>query len=174
MLFRSGTHGVPVPRRGLMQKFLDGTPVGRAVVFSQARRMTAAKARGNYPALPAAMDVIKAGYAQGHAAFALEAKVFGEMAMTAVSRQLVQIFFATTALKKDTGVEGGGPAAAEVSRFAVLGTGFMGAGIAAVAAQNGIAVRFKDVAHDAVGRGLAAVRDVLRERLKRKIGRAHV
>jgi 3-hydroxyacyl-CoA dehydrogenase/enoyl-CoA hydratase/3-hydroxybutyryl-CoA epimerase len=163
-----GTHQKPVPRRGFVQKFLDDTAIGRAIVLSTARRATAAKTKGNYPALPAAIDVIKAGYSQGHTAYALESKVFGDMAMTPVSKQLVQIFFATTALKKDTGVEGSGPPPSDVPRVAVLGTGFMGAGIAAISAQNGVAVRFKDVAHDAVGRGLSAVRDVLREKLKRK------
>jgi 3-hydroxyacyl-CoA dehydrogenase/enoyl-CoA hydratase/3-hydroxybutyryl-CoA epimerase len=166
-----GGAGLTVPpgrARGAAGWFLDGTPIGRAIVFAQARKMTASKTRGNYPALPAAIDVIAAGISRPGEGFALESKVFGEMAMTPVSKQLVQIFFATTALKKDTGVEGGGPPPAPVSRIAVLGTGFMGAGIAAVAAQAGVAVRFKDVAHDAVGRGLSAVRDVLRERLKKR------
>jgi 3-hydroxyacyl-CoA dehydrogenase/enoyl-CoA hydratase/3-hydroxybutyryl-CoA epimerase len=148
--------------------FLDGTPVGRAIVLSQARKMTASKTRGNYPALPAAIDVIAKGFSRPGEAYTIESQVFGEMAMTPVSKQLISIFFATTALKKDTGVAGGGPAPLPVSRIAVLGTGFMGAGIAAISAQNNIAVRFKDVAHDAVARGLAAVRDVLKERLKRK------
>jgi 3-hydroxyacyl-CoA dehydrogenase/enoyl-CoA hydratase/3-hydroxybutyryl-CoA epimerase len=140
----------------------------RRLSVAQARKMTATKTRGNYPALPAAIAVVAAGFSRPTEAFALESKVFGEMAMTAASKQLVQIFFATTALKKDTGVEGGGPPPANIPRIAVLGTGFMGAGIAAVSAQAGVAVRFKDVAHESVGRGLSAVRDVLRERLKKK------
>ena len=44
----------------------------------------------------------------------------------------------------------------------------MGAGIAAVAAMQGIPVRFKDMKHEQVGRGLAAVRAVLQERLTKK------
>jgi 3-hydroxyacyl-CoA dehydrogenase/enoyl-CoA hydratase/3-hydroxybutyryl-CoA epimerase len=166
-----GGADLPVPpgrARGLGGWLLDGTAPGRMIVLSQARRMTASKTRGNYPALPAAIKVIAAGYSRPTEGFALESKVFGEMAMTPASKQLVQIFFATTAMKKDTGIEGGGPPPTTVSRIAVLGTGFMGAGIAAVSAQAGVAVRFKDVAHDAVGRGLSAVRDVLRERFKKK------
>ena len=54
----------------------------------------------------------------------------------------------------------------------MLGTGFMGAGIAAVSAQRGVVVRFKDVDNGRVLKGLASVRDVLRERLvKRQITR---
>jgi 3-hydroxyacyl-CoA dehydrogenase/enoyl-CoA hydratase/3-hydroxybutyryl-CoA epimerase len=158
----------PGRARGIAGWFLDATPIGRAIVLAQARRMTAAKAKGNYPALPAAIHAIASSFSRPDEGYALESRAFGEMAMTPVSKQLVQIFFATTALKKDTGVADGGPAPTEVPRIAVLGTGFMGAGIAAVAAQAGIAVRFKDVAHEAVGRGLCAVRDVLKERFTRR------
>ena len=154
--------------KGVAGWLLDGTAIGRAIVLRQARKMTAAKARGNYPALPAAITAIAAGYRFPQGDYDFESQLFGDMAMTPVSKQLVQIFFATTAMKKDTGVEGGGPPPLDVSRIAVLGTGFMGAGIATIAAQAGVSVRFKDVKADQVGRGLSAVRDVLRERLKRK------
>jgi 3-hydroxyacyl-CoA dehydrogenase/enoyl-CoA hydratase/3-hydroxybutyryl-CoA epimerase len=44
----------------------------------------------------------------------------------------------------------------------------MGAGIAAVAAMQGVPVRFKDMKHEQVGHGLSAVRAVLQERLTKK------
>ena len=44
----------------------------------------------------------------------------------------------------------------------------MGAGIASIAVQQGTPVRLKDTDHARVGKGLAAVSDVLRERLKKK------
>jgi 3-hydroxyacyl-CoA dehydrogenase/enoyl-CoA hydratase/3-hydroxybutyryl-CoA epimerase len=50
----------------------------------------------------------------------------------------------------------------------VLGTGFMGAGIAAVSAMQGIAVRFKDVDHARVAKGLKSVYDVLVDRLRKR------
>jgi len=158
----------PARRRGIVDVLLEDNPLGRALVFSQARKATAARTRGNYPALPAAITAIAAGYGRSLGDYDFESQLFGDMAMTPVSKQLVQIFFATTAMKKDTGVEGGGPPPLDISRIAVLGTGFMGAGIATIAAQAGVSVRFKDVKADQVGRGLSAVRDVLRERLKRK------
>ncbi len=97
--------------------------------------------------------------------FEVEARLFGEMAMTAVSKELVFLFFATTSLKKDV-AEGAPPL--PVNRLGVLGTGFMGAGIAAIAAQQMVPVRFKDNKHEAVLKGLAAVRDVLKDALKKK------
>ncbi|HEX7939101.1 MAG TPA: 3-hydroxyacyl-CoA dehydrogenase NAD-binding domain-containing protein, partial [Gemmatimonadaceae bacterium] len=48
------------------------------------------------------------------------------------------------------------------------GAGFMGAGITSVAVQHGTIVRLKDTDLARVGKGLAAVRGVLKERLDRK------
>jgi 3-hydroxyacyl-CoA dehydrogenase / enoyl-CoA hydratase / 3-hydroxybutyryl-CoA epimerase len=154
---------------GVMASLLEGNPLGRTIVFRQARAMTLKKSRGAYPALPAAIDAVQAGYhGTAEQGFATEARLFGEMAATAVSRELIFIFFATTSLKKDTGLEGAAVAPLPVGQIGVLGTGFMGAGIAAIAAMQGVPVRFKDMKHEQVGRGLAAVRAVLQERLTKK------
>ncbi|MDQ8153060.1 MAG: fatty acid oxidation complex subunit alpha FadJ [Gemmatimonadota bacterium] len=147
---------------------LENNPVGRAVVFRQAREMTLKKSRGHYPALLAALEAVGAGF-HGSVAdgFAVEARLFGEMAFTAVSKQLIFLFYATTALKKDAGVAAD-VVPAKIGRIGILGTGFMGAGIAAVSAMQGVSVRFKDTTHAAVGKGLLAVRDVLKDRLSKK------
>jgi 3-hydroxyacyl-CoA dehydrogenase/enoyl-CoA hydratase/3-hydroxybutyryl-CoA epimerase len=156
-------------RGGAKGALLEGNALGRAVIFRQARAMTMKKSRGHYPALLAALDAVAAGYAGSVAdGFATEARLFGDMAFTPVSRQLIFLFYATTSLKKDTGVSGNAPVVAPVGKIGVLGTGFMGAGIAAVSAMQGVPVRFKDTKHAAVGKGLAAVRDVLSERLRKK------
>jgi 3-hydroxyacyl-CoA dehydrogenase/enoyl-CoA hydratase/3-hydroxybutyryl-CoA epimerase len=158
---------------GAKDVLLEDNALGRAVVFRQAREMTMKKSRGHYPALLAALDAVQAGYrgtvAEG---FATEARLFGEMAFTPVSRQLIFLFYATTALKKDSGVSGNAPPPAKIGKIGVLGTGFMGAGIAAVSAMQGVSVRFKDTKYAQVAKGLGAVRDVLKDRLtKRQITR---
>ncbi|MFI5232425.1 MAG: fatty acid oxidation complex subunit alpha FadJ [Gemmatimonadales bacterium] len=154
---------------GFMRKLLEGNAAGRAIVFRQARSMTLRKSRGAYPALIAALDAVQAGFRETpEQGFATEAQLFGEMAATAVSRELIFLFFATASLKKDSGVQGEAPPPLAVNQLGVLGTGFMGAGIAAVAAMQGLPVRFKDMKHEQVAHGLAAVRAVLRERLTKK------
>jgi 3-hydroxyacyl-CoA dehydrogenase / enoyl-CoA hydratase / 3-hydroxybutyryl-CoA epimerase len=60
------------------------------------------------------------------------------------------------------------PEPAKIETLGVLGAGFMGAGIAAVAVQQGTPVRLKDTDPARVARGVAAVSAVLRERLKKK------
>ncbi|MFN9215113.1 MAG: fatty acid oxidation complex subunit alpha FadJ [Gemmatimonadota bacterium] len=166
----AGTRAIPAPQggRGAQAALLEGNSLGRAVVFRKAREQVLAKTRGNYPAPLAILDAVAAGYASRERGFAEEARRFGELTQTPVARELSYLFFATTAMKKDPGVPGTAPAPPPVPRLAVLGAGFMGAGIAAVTAQQGIGVALKDAAHERVLAGLRGVRDILRQRLDRK------
>jgi 3-hydroxyacyl-CoA dehydrogenase/enoyl-CoA hydratase/3-hydroxybutyryl-CoA epimerase len=153
---------------GATTVLLEDNPIGRAVVFRQAREQVLKRTRGHYPAPLAAIDVVHTGYADGmEAGLREEARRFGELMVTDVSRQLVGIFFATTALKKDPGVDP--PVAPRAVRaLGVVGAGFMGAGIAALAAQQGTTVRLKDADPPHVGKGLAAARALFEERLRRR------
>ncbi len=162
---RSGGHG----GSGIAARALEGTGAGRSIVFRQARNQTQEKTRGNYPAPLAAIDAIETGYAKGvDAGYAEEARLFGEMSQTEASRQLIFLFFATTALKKDSGVADPGAKGAPVRKIGVLGAGFMGAGIATVAVQAGSIVRLKDADTTRVAAGLRGIREVLKEKLTKK------
>ena len=154
--------------RGLTAAVLEDNPLGRRLVFSRARAGVLAKTMGNYPAPIAALEAVRAGYEHGpDRGYAEEARLFGDMAVTDVSRQLVYLFFATTALKKDPGTPV--PVAPlPVRKLGVLGAGFMGSGIAAVAAMQGTIVRLKDAEYSRVAKGLKAVNGVLAERLQKK------
>ncbi|MBI4502478.1 MAG: enoyl-CoA hydratase/isomerase family protein [Gemmatimonadetes bacterium] len=156
--------------RGIAGALLDGNSVGRAVVFSAARKQLRARTHGHYPAPPAALDAVEVGLRYGiREGLDREARSFGELAVGEVSRNLVQIFFATTALKKDPGIEGPAPEPASVSRVVVVGAGFMGAAIGAVAVTQARAdVRLKDTDLNRVARGLDAARRVVRDRLTRR------
>jgi 3-hydroxyacyl-CoA dehydrogenase/enoyl-CoA hydratase/3-hydroxybutyryl-CoA epimerase len=154
---------------GVAGALLDTNRAGRALVFRKARKQVLARTHGQFPAPLAALRVVQAGLERGMAdGLREESREFGEMAMTDVSRQLIFLFFATTALKKDPGVAPPAPVATPVRKLGVLGAGFMGAGIAAVAAQRGTVVRLKDTDTARVGRGLAGVRAVLHESLGRR------
>ncbi|MEO6211644.1 MAG: fatty acid oxidation complex subunit alpha FadJ [Gemmatimonadaceae bacterium] len=154
---------------GVSDVVLEGNALGRSIVFRKAREATRKATKGNYPAPLAAMDAIEQSYMGDRAkGFATEARLFGEMAVTDVSRQLIFLFFATAALKKDTGVGGAKVQPLLVEKIGILGAGFMGAGIAAIAAMQGTVVRLKDAHHERVGKGLKEVASILRESLKRK------
>ncbi|MDH4042870.1 MAG: 3-hydroxyacyl-CoA dehydrogenase NAD-binding domain-containing protein [Gemmatimonadota bacterium] len=157
------------PTGGLKGWLLEGNPAGRALVFSLARKQVLAKTGGHYPAPLAALDAVAEGLRHGiPAGLEREARHFADLAVGDVSRALVGIFFATTALKKDFGgAEGVEPRS--VQRLGILGAGFMGSGIGGTAAtQTGVDVRFRDTGLAAVGKGIAGARHILDARLKRR------
>jgi 3-hydroxyacyl-CoA dehydrogenase/enoyl-CoA hydratase/3-hydroxybutyryl-CoA epimerase len=148
---------------------LDGNLLGREVVFRQARKQTLAKTKGHYPAPLLALDAVETGMREGMArGLAREAKHFGELSVSPVARRLMEIFFATTALKKDNGTGDPSVKPRPVERVGVLGGGLMGSGIAYVTVNAGVPVRLREKDAAAAGRALGAVRKVLDERVKRR------
>ncbi|MBZ4416789.1 fatty acid oxidation complex subunit alpha FadJ [Myxococcus sp. RHSTA-1-4] len=149
---------------------LEDNPLGRKLVFDEARKQLLKKTRGRYPAPERALQVIRVGLESGHkAGQEAEAKAFGELVMSDVSKRLVEIFFATTALKKENGTSNPSVKAREVKKVAVLGGGLMGGGIAYVAsALQGVPVRVKDKDDDGVRRALKQVQSILDERTKKR------
>jgi 3-hydroxyacyl-CoA dehydrogenase / enoyl-CoA hydratase / 3-hydroxybutyryl-CoA epimerase len=164
-----GTRRREPRKHGAGEMLLDENPIGRAIVFRKAREGVLAKTKGLYPAPLAALDAVAAGYSSDGDGYQTEARLFGELAMSPESQELVFLFFATTALKRDMGVEMDPlPSALPVHKLGVLGAGFMGAGIASVASPAGTIVRMKDADTARVAKGLAAVREVLRDKLVKK------
>ena len=164
-----GTRQREAKHKGAGEMLLDENPIGRAIVFRKAREGVLAKTKGLYPAPLAALDAVAAGYTSDGDGYQTEARLFGKLAMTPESQELVFLFFATTALKRDMGVEISPlPKPLPVERLGILGAGFMGAGIASIASPAGTIVRMKDADTARVAKGLAAVREVMREKLVKK------
>ncbi len=149
---------------------LEDNALGRMLIFRQARDGVLKKTKGKYPAPLAALETVQRGYADGfEAGLREEARRFGELTVSPECRQLVSIFFATAALKKDSGLaDGVTPMPREIRKVGIVGAGFMGAGIASVAVQAGSMVRLKDASLERTAAGWRAVRDVVRERLTRR------
>ena len=169
---RIAGRGVPLrkPKGGLTGWLLERNPLGRRLVYSTARKQVLKKTGGHYPAPLAAIEAVRAGLEHGLAqGLVVEHRKFGELAMTDVSRKLVQLFFATTALKKDDGVPPGSAAPREVGHLGVVGSGFMGAGIAGAAVITAkVEVGLKDTDLPRVGKGLKAATDIVAGRLQRR------
>ncbi len=152
----------------MLSKFLEGTAIGRKVLFGQATKTVLAKTKGNYPAPLKIIDSVKVGIEQSsEKGYQAEAKHFGDLVMSPVSAQLRRLFFATTEMKKEPGVAGVEPLA--TNKVAILGGGLMGGGIAFVTATKaGIPVRIKDIAQQGIHHALKYSFDLLNKKVKRR------
>jgi 3-hydroxyacyl-CoA dehydrogenase/enoyl-CoA hydratase/3-hydroxybutyryl-CoA epimerase len=148
---------------------LEENVLGREVLFRQARKAVLAKTKGKYPAPLRALEAIEWGYRKGfEKGLEREAQLFGQLAVSEVARRLMEIFFATTALKKDNGTDDPAVKPRPVSRVGVLGGGLMGSGISYVTVNAGIPVRVRERDDLSAAKALGSVRGLLDERVKRR------
>lgn len=154
-------------QRSFTEKLLEGSALGRRIIFSQARKKTARQTRGNYPAPLRIIDAVEFGYKHGmEAGLKNEARLFGEMGTTQESKNLVHLFFGMNAAKKIPDTKN----PKSVQKIAVLGAGLMGSGIAEVSAdKGGYRVLLKDQTLEAAARGEKAIWDALNEKAEKKI-----
>lgn len=155
------------PRKtSLVDKVLEG-PL-KNIVFNKASEQAQKKAHHNYPAIDRIIDTIQTGVEEGtKAGYALEAKNFGFLAMTPVSKHLRQLFFMTTEMKGEKTVAGAEPKTLE--HIGVLGGGLMGGGIAHVTVSKAkLPVRLKDINQDGIQRSLRYHDGLLKKRRKRR------
>ncbi|MGK5086451.1 3-hydroxyacyl-CoA dehydrogenase NAD-binding domain-containing protein [Bdellovibrionota bacterium FG-2] len=179
---RSGKRLAKEPKLGGMGgaigSIMEKTPLGRKVIFRKARQGVLAKTRGKYPAPLEALDVIEAadaGYerffrgAARDQVMAREAKGFGRVVATDVSKNLVRLFFMMEDTKKATGLAAGVKAQAlEIKSAAVLGAGVMGGGIAQLFADKGVVTRLKDLNNKALALGVQAASKLFAKAMHRK------
>jgi 3-hydroxyacyl-CoA dehydrogenase/enoyl-CoA hydratase/3-hydroxybutyryl-CoA epimerase len=159
----------PLSAPELTKLALEKNPLGRKVLFSKAREEVTKKSGGHYPAPYKILDVLASFADDGfEASKDVEAKAFGELLVSSVSQRCVEIFFATTALKKDSGVDDPSVKARKVQGIEMLGAGLMGAGITYVSLNGGYTVRLKDRDDAALGKGVKYVADILDGRVKKK------
>lgn len=153
-----------------MSGALEGNFIGRKVMFAQARKMVMSKSHGHYPAPLKILDVLSqsAGKSKKEA-LKIESKAFGELAVTDVSKRLIDLFFITEKIKKQTGVQGGKlDESDKVHHVGVLGAGVMGGGIAQLAASKEIPVRMKDIDYKGLAAGTAAAAKLFNGLVKKR------
>lgn len=168
--WRKEKKGFSFDKDDLQEWALTENPLGRKVVFDQARKALLKKTRGNYPAQEKILDVVKTGLEDGfEAGCRAESEAFGELLVSPQAASLISIFLATTEMKKDTGVDDESVEPRPVDRVGMLGAGLMGAGIAYVTADKAkLPVRLKDRDSAGVASGLKYVRRLLDKKVKRK------
>ena len=111
------------------------------------------KTKGQYLAPFFALEVIKRTYRSklNPKGLKIEREAFAELAVGEISKNLIEIFFTSEALKKDYVDENSKNY--EIENCALLGAGVMGGGIAWLFANNNIKIRIKDISQKAIALG---------------------
>lgn len=150
-------------KRKFIEWLLESNPLGRKIIFSQARKMVMKQTRGLYPAALAAIDSVEYGYKTNVTkGVAKDIERFVTLVKSYQSKSLMNLFFAMTDLKKNPLEK----KAKNISKLAVIGTGLMGTGIAQVSLPLCDTVLVKDMALDAVSRSMAQIRKSLEKRAR--------
>lgn len=146
--------------RARLDILLESTPVGRSFIYRTAAKGIRQKSGIRYRAPFLALDAVRTGredsWEQG---LETEATDFGTLAVTATTRNLIDIFLDSNELKREQAGTIGGEH--DMKTVGVVGAGLMGSGIAQAAAMNGLTVRLRDVSDEAVSRGLKQIRTLV-------------
>ncbi|MDX7988424.1 fatty acid oxidation complex subunit alpha FadJ [Xenorhabdus sp. 12] len=141
--------------------------LGRPLLFHMVQQKTREKTHGHYPAPEKIINVIRTGLEKGlDKGFQAEARAFGELAMTQESAALRSLFFASTALKNETGSS---EKPAKIKQVGILGGGLMGGGIANVTITRGnLPVRIKDISEKGINQAIKYTWELLSKRVKQR------
>ena len=150
-------------KRSFVSFLMESNPVGRAIVFSQARKMVERQTYGCYPAPYAIIEAVEHGQKHGKAeGLKKEIEIFSRLVTTSQSKALMSLFFGMSDLKKNPQKS----LARKVGQMAVIGTGLMGQGIASVSTSICDTILMKDVKLDDAARGMKEIWKGLEKKAK--------
>lgn len=153
-------------RSDLKRLLLEKNPLGRRIVFNQARKRVLARTGGQYPAPLRAIEIVEAGVTRGlDAALEAEARAAGELAVSPLCKNLVHVFRLVEGAKRN----GSTAEPLPVRAAAVLGAGVMGGAIAQLIADRAnIPVRLKDIGTEPLASGLAHAASLFDQQVERR------
>jgi len=149
-------------KKSLINRFLDNTVFGNKLIFKLAHKNLLKKTKGQYPAPLQALKTIKKSHDMGiDKALEIELDGFSKVAITKESKNLIQLFFTSELLRKETGTQDKKltPTPLPNKQTAVLGAGIMGGGIAWLFSKNDYSARLKDIQWNAVNKGYQTAAD---------------
>lgn len=148
-------------RGSLMDRFLP------QLVFSYARKNVLAKTKNRYPAAIAVLDLLeKTQSKEVEEGLEYEARAFAKLAITDISKNLIGLFYASEALKKESGVKRKvNPI--PINMINVIGAGVMGSGIVFQFSKIDKLVRMKLRRYEQAAQALKGIQKVYDAILKR-------
>ncbi|MCI4395700.1 hypothetical protein PGIGA_G00195030 [Pangasianodon gigas] len=155
-------------KKGLMQKLQDsvmGMAFVRKQIYNTVTKKVMKQTKGLYPAPLKIIECVQTGIEKGSdAGYQKESENFGKLAMTSESSALIGLYQGQVACKKNNF----GKPEREVKTLAILGAGLMGAGIAQVTVDKGVATLLKDTTLEGLARGQQQVYKGLNDKVKKK------
>jgi 3-hydroxyacyl-CoA dehydrogenase/enoyl-CoA hydratase/3-hydroxybutyryl-CoA epimerase len=169
----AGYAGRITGKKRFSTRFLEETPVGRGMVYRQTKKGILSKTKGHYPALLSILELIAKTYGKREdSVFRLESQQFSKLAVTAVSKNLIKVFFLTEKYKKRRWT-GATASPGSVKKCGVVGAGVMGGGIAGLVTSRGIPVRVKDINEQQLGGALREARSLFQKDMEKRKLKKH-
>jgi 3-hydroxyacyl-CoA dehydrogenase/enoyl-CoA hydratase/3-hydroxybutyryl-CoA epimerase len=137
------------------------------VVFSYARKNVMAKTKGKYPAAIAVLDLFETTQnKEVEEGLEYEARAFSKLVVTDISKNLIGLFYASEALKKERGVKRKvNPI--PINMINVIGAGVMGSGIVFQFSKIGKLVRMKLRRYEQAAEAMTSIQKVYDAIMKR-------
>ncbi len=162
----AGTEKARSRQPKLMEKLLEGNPLGRWLMFRQARKGVMKQTKGQYPAPLEALDAIKEMVGVSHAeASRIEDEHFGKLGASDISKSLINVYHLDDGYRKRRWTDAESTLT-NVKKAGVVGAGVMGGGIAQLLAKKEIPCRVKDLNNDALALALKTAAGVYKYHLK--------
>lgn len=137
----------------------------RKLIATIANKKVMQKTHGHYPAPLAVINVMQKSFGKTLSeGLTIERKAVTELALTPISKNLIDLFFISEKLKKETFSKA---PAKEIHHSAIVGTGAMGSGIAWALNNQDINVRLKDISNASVAKAIGSIRKIY-EGIKRR------
>jgi 3-hydroxyacyl-CoA dehydrogenase/enoyl-CoA hydratase/3-hydroxybutyryl-CoA epimerase len=153
----------------ILARFLNQTPLGRALVFHQARKNVMRLTHGRYPAPLKIIDVVRKGIgAPLERSFDLEQEGLRKLVREETTHNLLHVFsirMHAGKLPKESRPNDHVPS---IRKVGILGAGVMGAGIAQWMLQQEITVRLRDINEEAIAKGIKTINEAFDKQVSRR------
>ena len=143
-------------RKGV--EWYEKIPPVRNLISAIARKKVMAKTHGHYPAPLAVIDVMQETFDKSlEEGLKVEREAVTRLALTPISKNLIELFFISEELKKET-FSSAEPK--DIHHSAIVGVGAMGSGIAWALNNQDLDVRLKVRSNASVGKAFSKIRKI--------------
>jgi 3-hydroxyacyl-CoA dehydrogenase / enoyl-CoA hydratase / 3-hydroxybutyryl-CoA epimerase len=154
---------IKAKRKGI--RWYENISYVRDKIDSIVKKKIMQKTFGHYPAPLMAVDILQKSFSKSlEEGLTIEREAEVKLALTSVSKNLVELFLISEELKHDS-FSTSNPK--EIKHSSVVGTGIMGSGIAWAMNNKDIEVRLKDISYESTTKSVQTIRKIYDGIIKR-------